>query len=97
VPRELCVTPPPPRFPPLCSEYLSALRCICYGGQSRRCRNLGDGAVSGGLDTRDPVRDTEWQDRWLARDWLVTSSPWNRDEHYDTVVKSEKGSYDLVG
>ena len=22
----------------------------------------------GGLDTRDPVRDTEWQDRWLARD-----------------------------
>ena len=51
----------------------------------------------GGLDTGDPVRDTEWQDRWLARDWLVTSSPWNRDEHYDTVVKSEKGSYDLVG
>ena len=44
-----------------------------------------------------PVRDTEWQDRWLARDWLVTSSLWNRDEDYDTVVKSEKGSYDIVG
>ena len=27
----------------------------------------------------------------------MTSSPWNRDEDYDTVVKSEKGSYDLVG
>jgi hypothetical protein len=55
------------------------------------------GPCPGGLDTRDPVRDTEWQDRWLARDWLVTSSLWNRDEDYDTVVKSEKGSYDLVG
>jgi len=51
----------------------------------------------GGLDTRDPVRVTEWQDRWLARDWLVTSCPWNRNEDYDTVVKSEKGSYDIVG
>ncbi len=26
----------------------------------------------------------------------MTSSPWNRDEDYDTVVKSEKGSYDIV-
>ena len=45
----------------------------------------------GGLDTRDLVRDTEWQNRWLTRD------PWNWDEDYDTVVKSEKGSYDIVG
>jgi len=51
----------------------------------------------GGLDTRDPVRVTEWQDRCLARDWLVTSCPWNRDEDYDTVVKSTKGSYEIVG
>jgi hypothetical protein len=44
----------------------------------------------GGVDTRE-VRDTEWQNRWLARD------PWNWDEDYDTVVKSGKGSYDVVG
>ncbi len=36
----------------------------------------------GGLDTQDPVRDTEWQDRWMSRHWFVTSSPWNRDEYY---------------
>jgi hypothetical protein len=46
---------------------------------------------------RDPVRDTEWQDRWLTRDWFVTSCPWNRDEDFDTLVNSEKGSYDIVG
>jgi hypothetical protein len=51
-----------------------------------------------GLHTRDPVRVTKRQDRcWLARDWLVTSCPRNRDEDYDTVVKSEKGSYHIVG
>ena len=52
------------------------------------------------LDTPDPVRDTECQDRCLTRDRLVTIvtiSPWNRDEDYDTVVKSEEGSYDIVG
>jgi hypothetical protein len=27
----------------------------------------------------------------------VTSCPWNRDEDFDNVVKSEKGSYDIVG
>jgi len=36
----------------------------------------------GGLDTQDLVRDTEWQNRWMSRHWLVTSSPWNRDEDY---------------
>ena len=48
------------------------------------------------LDTRGPFRYTKWQGRCLTRDWVVTSSPWNRDEDYDTVVKSEKGSYDIV-
>ena len=38
----------------------------------------------GGLDTRDPIRDTEWQDRWLPRDCLVTRCPWNRDEDFVT-------------
>ena len=58
--------------------------------------NHGETPCPGGLDTRNPVRDTEWQGRWLTRYWLVTNSPWNRDEDYDTVVKSEKGSYDIV-
>ena len=46
----------------------------------------------GGLDTWDQVRETECQDRWLTRDFLglETNSPWNRDEDYDNVVKSEK-------
>jgi hypothetical protein len=54
------------------------------------------GPCPGGLDTETRFV-TQWQDRWLARDWLVPRSPWNRDEDYDTVVKSEKGNYDVVG
>jgi hypothetical protein len=49
----------------------------------------------GGLDIVPEVRVVTQSGRIAG--WLVTSSPWNQDEYYDTVLNIEKGSYDIVG
>ena len=73
------------------SERVQAL-AGCHGEQFRWWPYNGDGAVSGWF--RYPRFVTQ---SGRIAGWLVTSSPWNRDEDYDTVVNSEKGSYDIVG